>query len=444
MFCRSDSLAFSSKVTTRSMSLSSVSSRLATDPTTLTSVPPQEWTIFAMSSLLDRRVSKRFSLLPMRIMITWMLAGHNGYLLREYPPKPVVHPPTWYSDGVPPGTPHLYPEKGFLGVGVIEAQGEQFLGYDAHIAVAVAEAVWSGNPNQVAIKPAPPGYILALHVAPGATNPGPIGLQLALQSHEIAPGLSDVVADRAYTNKRQSFVRPLHQMGINMTMDYTSTETNNPKFVKVGTNDQRLLNSAGTLFPPWIPEYMHIPPANTKPEDVTKWYVNRALWRWTRNRKLDNGGGQYGCSQCAGRVTTKAPTRNASVVPAETAPFLPIEDTQCCHGKVSIPADLLDAYQDIPFGTPAWKRSYGRRNPVEKTFSMIKDKGGLKAGWCRPFGLAAHTIGALALAIAHNLKQTLTVESAQTEKPAPPARPKSHQPTRRNILADSLTPRFSW
>ena len=69
-----------------------------------------------------------------------------------------------------------------------------FLGYDAHIAVAVAEAVWSGNPNQVAIKPAPPGYILALHVAPGATNPGPIGLQLALQSLEIAPGIGDFVA----------------------------------------------------------------------------------------------------------------------------------------------------------------------------------------------------------------------------------------------------------
>ena len=72
---------------------------------------------------------------------------------------------------------------------------------------------------------------------------------------------------------------------------------------------------------------------------------------------------------------------------------------------------------------------------------MIKDKGGLKAGWCRSFGLAAHTIGALALAIAHNLKQTLTVERTQTQKPAAPARPKNFEPTRRNILADSLTPR---
>ena len=272
-------------------------------------------------------------------------------------------------------------------------------------------------------------------------NPGPIGLELALQSLEIAPNIGDVIADRAYTNKRQSFVRPLHQTRKNVTMDYTTTEINNPKFIKVGTNGQRLLNSTGTLLPPGLPEYMHIPSENAKPEDLTEWYINRALWRWTRNRKLDNGGGQYSCSQCAGRVTTNAPTRNTSVVPTETAPFLPIEDEQCCHGKVSIPADLLDAYQDIPYGTPAHDKSYGRRNPSEKTFSMIKDKGGLKAGWCRSFGLAAHTIGALALTIAHNLKQTLTVERTQTQKPAAPARPKNFEPTRRNILADSLTPR---
>ena len=128
-------------------------------------------------------------------------------------------------------------------------------------------------------------------------------------------------------------------------------------------------------------------------------------------------------------------------MPAETAPFLPIEDTQCCHGKVSIGVDKLDAYQDIPYGTPAHDKSYGRRNPSEKTFSMIKDKGGLTPGWCRSFGLAAHTIGALALAIAHNLKETIGIERTQTEKPAAPARPKSHQPTRRKTLADSLSAR---
>ncbi len=36
---------------------------------------------------------------------------------------------------------------------------------------------------------------------------------------------------------------------------------------------------------------------------------------------------------------------------------------------------------------------------------MLKDKGGLDAGWCRAFGLAADTIGALALAVVHNLRE---------------------------------------
>ena len=38
-------------------------------------------------------------------------------------------------------------------------------------------------------------------------------------------------------------------------------------------------------------------------------------------------------------------------------------------------------------------------------YTELKDKGGLNAGWCRAFGLAAQTIGALALTVVHNLKE---------------------------------------
>ncbi len=72
---------------------------------------------------------------------------------------------------------------------------------------------------------------------------------------------------------------------------------------------------------------------------------------------------------------------------------------------------------------------------------MIKDKGALKAGWCRSFGLAAHTIGVLTLAIAHNVKQTLRIERTKTEKPTSSARPENFEPTRRKVSGDSLTPR---
>ena len=73
---------------------------------------------------------------------------------------------------------------------------------------------------------------------------------------------------------------------------------------------------------------------------------------------------------------------------------------------------------------------FARSSPQENPASV--DGGFLPGG---TFG------GVMALAIAHNPKQTLTVERTQTEKPAPPARPKNFEPTRRNILADSLTPR---
>ena len=29
-----------------------------------------------------------------------------------------------------------------------------------------------------------------------------------------------------------------------------------------------------------LPEHMQTPPEDTKPEALTKWYANRALWRW--------------------------------------------------------------------------------------------------------------------------------------------------------------------
>ena len=66
----------------------------------------------------------------------------------------------------------------------------------------------------------------------------------------------------------------------------------------------------------------------------------------------------------------------------------------------------LDAYQKIPYGTTAWKTSSSRRNQIENVNSQIKDKGGLKAGWTRAFGVTAHIVAATALAAVYNLALT--------------------------------------
>ncbi len=122
------------------------------------------------------------------------------------------------------------------------------------------------------------------------------------------------------------------------------------------------------------------------------------------NQNLNNGGIQFLCPQGAGTVDTSAKTRRPQTTHSD-GPFRSIEDEYCCLGLASVSLALLDSFQRIPYGTLAWKQSYGRRNIVEKSNAMLKDKGGLDAGWCRAFGIAAQTIGGLALAIVHNLKE---------------------------------------
>jgi hypothetical protein len=278
------------------------------------------------------------------------------------------------------------------------------VGYDIHLATAIRSVIWTGDVNKAVFNSAPPPLITAINVAPGATNPGPIGLSIFEQSQQIAPCIREVIADRAYTNKRLSFVCPLHQQNIDVVMDYTITEKDHPILIKVGRKGQRLLVSCGTLFSPWLPEELQIPPDGA----TSAWFADRALWRWTPNQNLKNGGKQCLCPQCAGRVATTAKTRNRRVANAE-GPFLGIDNEYCCLGLASVNVDLLGAYQNIPYGTPAWEQSYGRRNSVETRNSVLKSKGALAAGWCRAFGLAAQTIGALALAVAHNLYQLTSI-----------------------------------
>ena len=67
--------------------------------------------------------------------------------------------------------------------------------------------------------------------------------------------------------------------------------------------------------------------------------------------------------------------------------------------------DKLDYWQPIPLGTKRWKASYNRRLQVENVNSMVQEKGGLDAELCRVRGLGPHTLAALAVSIAHNLKQ---------------------------------------
>lgn len=192
----------------------------------------------------------------------------------------------------------------------------------------------AATPKKVKFGPAPPALITGICVAPGATNPGPIGDSIVEQSRLIAPNIADVVVDRGYSTKREQFCRRLHEQGINVTMDYTSTDISNPKPIKVGRKGQRLLASCGAFFPLWLPEEMQIPPEDADAD----WYADRALWRWIPNQNLRNGSIQFICPQCSGKVSTTAKTRKPRTTNSD-GQYIAIEDEICCLAFATVMVD---------------------------------------------------------------------------------------------------------
>ena len=80
----------------------------------------------------------------------------------------------------------------------------------------------------------------------------------------------------------------------------------------------------------------------------------------------------------------------------------------CCKGPVNLSAAQLDHFQNVPFGTTAWKQTYSRRSQIENINGILKNKGALKAGWCRSRNRAAYALATTLLCFAHNL----TVDNA--------------------------------
>lgn len=292
-------------------------------------------------------------------------------------------------------------------------------GYDMHIAVAVRGAHWSGDPGRLALGEAVPAYICALAVAAGSTNPGPLGRGVIDETLAQVPNVAEIIADRAYTAKRTTFVRPLRADGLDVVMDHSVTEVARPKVITAGRRDQVLINHCGTLLPAWVPEGLHAPAENLTPTQRTDWYTQRARLRWLSQQHLPGGRVQLRCPQCAGRVATDAATRNPTKRPGAGVPYIGGTGRKyCCEGLVTLDADQIDNYQTVPYGTYAWQRSYGRRNQVENTNSRLRDKGALEPGACRGLGLIARTICALAVAVTYNLALMPTAVPASTSGPA--------------------------
>ena len=226
-----------------------------------------------------------------------------------------------------------------------------------------------------------------------------------------------------YSTKRETFVRLVHEVGVNLTRDYKEFVRRRVKTITIGAtkkSKESVHLHCGTVLPQWITRYWEQPPARLlrpdRKDDLAQWYALRAkLLRWADRGHFKTTTGEitgdkrFQCPACADFCDD--PTAPRSYGHPQLAK--PGTTRCCCGSVVTIKVEDLDDYQLIPYGTPAWQTAYGRRNLVETVNSMFKPDKGREIGKCQAFGLAANTMASIALAVAHNLKETTKTQRAK-------------------------------
>lgn len=112
-----------------------------------------------------------------------------------------------------------------------------------------------------------------------------------------------------------------------------------------------------------------MPPLGATTKQVKEYqkpFNDRARYRYSVHAGPDDDGyRRLRCPFCAGRGKARAFPKTMRLGP--TVPILPVAGgpERCCKGIITVSAEDLALWQDIPFGTTAWFMSYRRRNCVE-------------------------------------------------------------------------------
>ena len=282
------------------------------------------------------------------------------------------------------------------------------LGFDLHITVGVRPCDWKGRTDSANLGEPVPIMPLHMKLVPADPNVAPIALPCIEWTRRLAPNVEEVLADRMYTMKNESYNRRLHAEALRVVMDQTVIDVQRVRNLELGRNKHELIEHCGTFFPVSLDEELYRPDPELKGKKLREWYDRRAIYRYSPVDTFDEGSIQLQCPQCAGRIRSNLKTRNRKAKPNKTAPFIVRTDDAeyCCPGKVTVPLAELDHYQSIPYGTTAWKKSYNRRNQIENLNGMLRDKGGLEDRWCRSLEIGARFVGSLMMAVAHGMRET--------------------------------------
>ena len=265
-------------------------------------------------------------------------------------------------------------------------------GHELHIIREVVGGTYHGDPTSFVLEDdRPMGRITGFELRPISRDRSGAGLSVIAWMKRAHANLREVIVDRGYSNlKNENFRRPAEEMGVAtvhslMPDDFARQQEvlNVPlgrrHSAEKGGAAATLLTTAGSFFHELTPpEFLRNPrlgiTGTQERRDAIAHYEERAAYLWSPHGTRAGGRLRLLCPVHAGKLRPLDPIEAARTgklnLPAlEVTPGI----LKCCRqATITITADERDKlYQEVPFGTRAWLKSYGRRNLSESTNSLL-------------------------------------------------------------------------
>jgi len=263
--------------------------------------------------------------------------------------------------------------------------------------------------------PAHPNLAAALALTRPGQDPGGTGARvlasLAARGHKTG----SLGYDRAYTQALpERFHLPARALGYSPVMDYRADQ------LGIQANTGGALLVEGTWYCPALPGPLITATTRLRGHAITRdLYDQQITARRPYQLKHKDGPGTDGyqrlsCPAAGTRPGLTCPLRQASLSPRDgRAKVLqpPPEPPRICRQTaITIAPDIGARYrQDLPYGSPAWHRSYATlRNTIEGLNGLIKDPAHealAQPARRRVRGIAAQSIFTALLLMAANIRK---------------------------------------
>jgi len=312
----------------------------------------------------------------------------------------------------------------------LKGEKKAFFGYDLTAAVTVQE---EGGPNV-------PRAVKALRFRPATYKTTAMALACATDVAAKQGSLGDVLVDREYTksNHGRDFILEVRKMGGEPIFGLRVNQ------VGVSGHVRGAVIIDGQPFSPSLPKSLrtiHRPlPTDTytlNPDALKKYedqIAARSIYALVpHGARKANGAQVYQCPAAAGKLicplVASSQFLSLGTMPAANPPKVAPLDSVCDSKFRTFSAAELPLSQRHLHGSTAWRKSYARRNEVERLFSNTKDQASenLRRGSIR-----VRDIVKMGLFVALSLASTnrRLASSYERRRPEPPkrgrGRPRKH------------------